>query len=377
MVFASFVCLLTGLWIGARIVWALNRYAYRPISVHDSPLPSVSVCIAARNEVHALAQCLDYVLTSGYEKLEILVLDDSSNDETSRIIQSYAHAGVRFIPGKDLPSGWLGKNHAYQTLAEEASGDYILYLDVDTLLAQSAIQQLVQQIVANDKDMLSVLPRREDALRASAIFSTLRYVWELVLATRSNPPSASALWLIRRDTLLQMERGLSDYGMSVRPERHLAKQLQYNKKYYHIVGTKKLGVRYEKHWHSHLATAERLYYPMFGHRYVSIVLGLITMFSVAAPPIIFIVSLLNHKPVAATVALSALVVDYVWFGIFTGRTMASRGWIARMIVWPYIALQELALYLDSCTRYATGTVRWKGRAIHAQPLQRDHYVINE
>ena len=115
----------TGL-LATRTAWGLKRYAYRPETTDQnaSSLPTVSVCIAARNEVHALSQCLERVLQSDYEKLEVLVLDDSSEDDTPHIIKSFAHAGVRFIAGRDIPAGWLGKNHANQTLALEASGDY-------------------------------------------------------------------------------------------------------------------------------------------------------------------------------------------------------------------------------------------------------------
>src|SRR5688500_11530400 len=62
-------------------------------------MPSVTVCIPARNEMHALAECLERVLASDYEKLEILVFDDSSLDDTPTLIKSFAHEGVRFVPG--------------------------------------------------------------------------------------------------------------------------------------------------------------------------------------------------------------------------------------------------------------------------------------
>lgn len=377
MFIAASAVFFISLWVALRVAWALARYAYRPVAADMVELPSVSVCIAARNEMHALAQCLDYVLTNSYEKMEVLVLDDSSGDETSRIIQSYAHAGVRFIPGKELPAGWLGKNHAYQTLAEEASGDYVLYLDVDTLLAPTSIHQLVGQLLANKKTMLSVLPRREDAFRASALFSTVRYVWELVLSSRWNPPSASALWLIKRQRLLELDRGLKDYGMSIRPERHIAHALQQNKEYYHLIGTAELGVRYEKHWHSLLATAERLYYPMFGHTPLSVLVGLGILGSLVLPFVLVYIAYQQVQPVVLAIALAAILLHYLWFGYFSVRTMAAKGWLLRIVLWPYIALQELLLYIDSCIRYTTGTVRWKGRAMHAQPTKHDHFAINE
>src|SRR5690606_10627587 len=62
----------------------------------DKELPTVSVCIPARNETNALEDCLRSMLANDYPKLEILVLDDCSQDRTAEVIKSFAHAGVRF-----------------------------------------------------------------------------------------------------------------------------------------------------------------------------------------------------------------------------------------------------------------------------------------
>jgi cellulose synthase/poly-beta-1,6-N-acetylglucosamine synthase-like glycosyltransferase len=75
-------------------------------------LPSVSVCIPARNEMHVMTECLESVLASTYPKLEVIVLDDRSEDTTSTLVKAFARDGVRFVEGKKLPPGWLGKNYA-------------------------------------------------------------------------------------------------------------------------------------------------------------------------------------------------------------------------------------------------------------------------
>ena len=50
----------------------------RPPRITSSDqLPSVSVCIPARNETHAMSECLESVLASDYPKLEAIVLDDT------------------------------------------------------------------------------------------------------------------------------------------------------------------------------------------------------------------------------------------------------------------------------------------------------------
>lgn len=120
--------------------------------------PSVTVVIPARNESHAMTDCLQAVVNSTYPKLEIIVLNDSSADRTSSLIKAFAHDGIRFVDGPSLPEGWLGKNHALHTLVKEASGSYVLFMDVDTRINPDTIEQMVAYAVQENAAMVSVLP---------------------------------------------------------------------------------------------------------------------------------------------------------------------------------------------------------------------------
>lgn len=355
-------------------MWALNRFKYRPIGYEPVELPGVSVCIAVRNETHALANCLEHVIKSTYPKLEILVLDDSSTDDTSLIIKSFAHAGVRFIAGQPLPDGWLGKNHAYQSLIMEASGDYVLFLDVDTIIQPDTISQLVTQLLAHDKSMLSVLPRREDSGRVSALIGTMRYYWELLLARKAAPPAASALWMARRSTLKKSGIGLENYGMSVRPERHLARQLQRTKDYYYLIGSKELGVRYEKRLASQYETAFRLYYPMTGRSLWKWLGASLFIGSLVAP-----LALLIFAQGVAERAWSGLLIVLVatTFGLFVRRTYANPAWAFRIALGPVLVLQEFVLLLVSYVMYLTGSVTWKGRPVATKSGKNDAISLDE
>jgi cellulose synthase/poly-beta-1,6-N-acetylglucosamine synthase-like glycosyltransferase len=208
--------------------------------------PSVSVCIPARNEMHAMGQCLERVLASDYRKLEVIVYDDSSADDTSLLVRSFAHAGVRFVAGDTLPEGWLGKNHALEVLTREASGTYVLFMDVDTYITPTSISQLVGYIMTEDVEMVSVIPGRSDTNRLSVLFGHLRYFWELVLHSRSHPASSSSLWMAKRRTLLDTFDGFTQFKSVVAPEMMLAGALA--PEYRCLVSNNQLGVTYEKKW---------------------------------------------------------------------------------------------------------------------------------
>jgi glycosyltransferase involved in cell wall biosynthesis len=359
-----------------RSIWALKRFAYRPLpgDHSDQPLPTVSVCVAARNETHALARCLERIIKSDYEKLEILVLDDSSTDDTSLIIKSFANAGVRFIPGKPLPQGWLGKNHAYHTLLEEASGELALFIDVDTMIEPSTISQLVSQLRSHQRDMLSILPRRDDGVRASAVLGTMRYYWELLLTTSVRPPASSALWLVNKDSLEQLQVGMADYGMSVRPERHFARLFQQKKAYYYLIGSKRLGVSYEKHLHSQYETAIRLYYPMSGRSLIGLVGWMLFLVTLVAPLAVFAIG--ETLPLRYWSA-GLIVLIAATFGLFVWHTYDRRSWPIRILLGPLLALQELVLLIVSFWSYRRGKVEWKGRRVLAQPARSDSLRLED
>jgi hypothetical protein len=164
----------------------------------DKELPTVTIAIPARNETDALASCLESALASDYPKLEILVLDDCSQDKTAEVIKSFAHDGVRFVLGEVAPEDWLAKNYAYEQLLQQASGQYILFMGVDIRLHSTSVRNLVQVAMAQNKKMISVLPRRTKSGFAASLVQPMRCWWELAVPRRLKkwPPVLSSCWLI-------------------------------------------------------------------------------------------------------------------------------------------------------------------------------------
>ncbi|OYW86318.1 hypothetical protein B7Z17_00670, partial [Candidatus Saccharibacteria bacterium 32-49-10] len=210
-----------------------------------------------------MTECLESVLASNYPKLEVIVLDDNSNDNTSHLIKAFAHAGVRFIKGDPLPDDWLGKNYALETLLGDVSGKYVLFMDVDTRLSPDSISLLVVDLMEKGVAMSSVIPQRYDMQRLSAWFGTLRYFWELVLGSRVRPGASSAVWIIERQVLQDELGGLGRWRDEVQPELHLAAELAKTQDYSLIISTPELGIHYAKKWLSQIETARRLLLPRF------------------------------------------------------------------------------------------------------------------
>jgi len=66
---------------------------------------------------------------------EVVVVNDQSTDRTAEIVRELMgrHAKVRMLEAGELPTGWVGKNHAVWRAAGEAMGEWLLFTDADAV----------------------------------------------------------------------------------------------------------------------------------------------------------------------------------------------------------------------------------------------------
>ena len=120
----------------------------------------ISLLIPARNEEANLALLLPMLSRIEWPDLEILILDDGSDDGTAGLVRE--HGGpVRLLTGKPLPPGWLGKNWACAQLAEQASGEILIFCDADARPGPRAVAATAGMMQARGWDALTALPRQE------------------------------------------------------------------------------------------------------------------------------------------------------------------------------------------------------------------------
>lgn len=350
---------------GIRLYIAIRHQALLAVIPKAENVPSVSVCIPARNETHALTQCLERVLASDYEKVEILVFDDSSEDDTSMIIRSFAQAGVRFVAGTELPEGWLGKNHAFDVLANEASGSYIVFMDVDTVIAPSTIRRLVDVLETEKRSMMCVIPERADGWRLSVLFGHLRYFWELTVSSDTRPASASALWVIDRDVLLQEIGGMTTYRSTAAPEAAIAARLGPTR-YRSLVSNTEISVLYEKKWQSQVETSKRLLYPRANGTTFGALVALSSLIFLNLPLFVVLSGFVFGWDILQLIAGVALGTGMVVYGMYTHTTWRHHWW-AGILAWPAVILQELILFINSIQGYYRRTITWKGRPVSPYP----------
>lgn len=375
MVLALIVCLI----IEVVVLGIFLLYFFTPVSryrisrkeaskitrIEDNP--TVSLCIPARNETHALAECLQSALASDYPKLEILVLDDCSQDRTSEIIRGFAHEGVRFIQGEVPEETWLGKNNAYNRLVQEARGEYLVFLSVDTRVDSSAISQLVAYMQLKKISMTSVLPRRLDFWRVSVLFAPLRYFWQFILPLKFNTPLATSLWAIEAEKLSEIG-GFEKVKGDIMPENTFATLLSEKNEYHFLIANDTLNVSYEKKWRSQVETSIRLWYPAMHRSVILSFLALVGHFILFLLPFGVVVGQYISGHIFSSLFFLSLCVVIFGYGLhalyfYQTHRFGFVGGIIVFITFPYIVLQEMGLIAVSVYQYKRGRVDWRGRNI--------------
>lgn len=123
--------------------------------------PLVSVIIPARDEEQAIERTVRALLAQTYPALEVIVVDDHSQDSTGAILQRIAREDPRLVAfrGEDTPPGWLGKPWALHQGSLRAKGELLLFVDADVLYEPDAVAAAVIRLEQTGVSMLSLFPK--------------------------------------------------------------------------------------------------------------------------------------------------------------------------------------------------------------------------
>lgn len=114
------------------------------IRVSDNPMvpeqrkPLVSVVMPTRNHARFIRDAIDSVLDQNYEKVELIVMDGASTDDTVNILKSYGDR-ISWVSEPDN-----GQTDAINKGMLQASGEVLAYLNSDDILLPGAIASAVR-----------------------------------------------------------------------------------------------------------------------------------------------------------------------------------------------------------------------------------------
>jgi glycosyltransferase involved in cell wall biosynthesis len=167
----------------------------REIEVKEfSEMPLVSIIVPSRNEEHTITPALESLLQQQYPNYEVIAINDRSTDRTGEILDEFAerYSHLRVIHVNEIPTDWLGKNHALYLGSTHAKGNYLLYTDADVEMAPQTIHKTIQFMLDHKLDHVAVAPEIQ-ARRWSINMMIGTFIYHFGLSTKpwraQNPKS--------------------------------------------------------------------------------------------------------------------------------------------------------------------------------------------
>ena len=103
----------------------------------------VSIIIPVYNVEKYIEECITSCLNQSYEEIEVIAIDDGSKDNSGKILDKITFKNKRLKVIHEKNSGVSATRNKG---INEASGDYITFVDADDYLAPDAIKYMVEII---------------------------------------------------------------------------------------------------------------------------------------------------------------------------------------------------------------------------------------
>jgi len=342
----------------------------------------VSVIVPARNEEANIERAVRS-LAAQAGRGEILVVDDQSQDRTGEILAKLQGeiAGLRVLRIESLPPGWLGKNYALATAAEQARGDWLLFTDADVEHRPGSLAALLARAEGEGADLLSVSPGQEMPTWWEKAVIPLVYVYlarlfgfEEVSDPRSPAAAANGQYILIRREAYARAGGHQAVRAEIIEDVELARRVKTSggrllflrgaewvrTRMYASFGalwrgwTKNLYLLYGRQAGRILATVAAMWFLDLLPLLLAVVLGMIMVLrqSGALPAL------------AVTVCVLLLTCRHAFYAVQLKRLGFHRGLVGLRTLG--VALLSVLLLNSARIYYWGGTVQWKGRSYSAR-----------
>ena len=120
--------------------------------VEQTPAPAISVIVPMHNAERHIRDTLESIAAQSMTDFEVIVVDDGSTDNSSRIVDEFIRLDGRFSRVATQGTGSAGAARNFGL--SRARGDYLAFLDADDLFAPSMLQTLHAKAVADSADVV-------------------------------------------------------------------------------------------------------------------------------------------------------------------------------------------------------------------------------
>lgn len=118
----------------------------------DVRQPLVSVIVPVYNVEKYIRRCIGSILAQTYERLEIILVDDGSTDESGKLCDEYAAQDKRIrVIHQENAGQAAARNRALEVL----KGDWIAFVDSDDFICDAFLERMLGYGILYDADIVS------------------------------------------------------------------------------------------------------------------------------------------------------------------------------------------------------------------------------
>lgn len=130
------------------IVLVLGWCFFKNRATGQAPNDLVSVIIPVYNQEKLIEQVVDAIFRSSYANLEVVAVNDGSKDGTGKVLDGLGRNNPRL---KVVHKKNGGKRTAVATGFHEASGEFVVLIDSDSIVDRYAIEEFMKAFKANPR----------------------------------------------------------------------------------------------------------------------------------------------------------------------------------------------------------------------------------
>lgn len=358
------------------MLWGIGRIPRLPDSPNGAELPSLSVVIPACNEAENVEKSLRSLLAQDYPKLQVVAVDDRSEDETGDILDRLASEfpeRVRVLHIRRLPEEWLGKNYALSEGAKASRGEWLLFSDADVVFEPGVLELAVEYAIAANTDHLTLIPDLEHqgfwegAIEASFTFFMLKWIrfWKMSDPDCEDAMGIGAFNLVKRESYHKFG-GHEPIRLCIDDDVKIVECLKDAGMRVAIAGAVKLlKVRWQKGLRGIVQGMEKNAFASFLFRLDFVCVLILAMLVVDVLP--YIVLFYSPHPLARAIcALEALLAVVVYYRL--GTFFATPRWAGlfhplMILVLIYAIVNSTAITLKN------RGIRWRGTFYELEKLK--------
>ena len=258
--------------------------------------PLISIIIPTRNEARNLEQCIRSIRSQSYKKIEVIVVDGGSTDDTVNIA---LENGAKLIYEKPAK----GPANARNIGARSAHGEIVFFVDADIVLKRDVIEKCLE--IMKKKNLDAVIP-------LTWIYPTNKVFPNLYFAERLSSRMDLSPNFFRRDVFMKVK---FDSSLGVGEDVDMRERLdKINAK----IGFAKKAITFHKEPDLRKMISEarwwgRTYLSLLRKGYLKVVLSTIWIFAVAA---IIPLYILAKYFASASLALFPILAVYLPYSVY-------------------------------------------------------------